>query len=44
VLHLIELVRDIEQMLGELVRRHAWQQHTADAQVDFGSVLLGISE
>ena len=37
----IELVRDIEQMLGELVRRHARQQRTADAQVDFGTLLFG---
>src|SRR5258708_20449074 len=28
-------------MLGELVRRHAWQQHTADAKMDFRTVLLG---
>src|SRR5216684_5701351 len=27
-------------MLGELVRRHAPQQHTADAQVDVGTVLF----
>ena len=40
----IELVRDIEQMLGELVRRHARQQRAADAQVDVGAVLFGISE
>ena len=37
----IELVRDIEQMLGELLRRHARQQHAADAQVDVGTVLVG---
>ena len=37
----IELVRDIEQMLGELVRRHARQQRAADAQVDVGTVLVG---
>ena len=37
----IELVRDIEQMLGEVVRRHARQQHAADAQMDIGTVLLG---
>ncbi len=36
----IELVRDIEQMLGELVRRHARQQRTADAQVDVGTLLI----
>ncbi len=27
-------------MLGEFVRRHACQQRTADAQVDFGTVLF----
>ena len=37
----IELVRHIEQMLGELVRRHARQQRTADAQVDLGTLLVG---
>ena len=37
----IELVRHIEQMLGELVRRHARQQRTADAQVDVGTLLVG---
>ena len=34
----IELICDIEQLLGEAVRRHARQQHAADAQVDFGTV------
>jgi len=37
----IEVVRDIEQMLGQLVRRHACQQHMADAQVDSGTLLVG---
>ncbi len=37
----IKLVRDIEQMLGELVRRHGRQQHAADAQVDVDTVLVG---
>ncbi len=36
----IELVRDIEQMPGELVRRHARQQRTADAQVEVGTLLV----
>ncbi len=36
----IELVCDIEQMLGKLVRRHALQQSAADAKMDFGPVLL----
>ena len=36
----IELVRDIEQMLGELVRRHARQQRAADSQVDVGTALF----
>jgi hypothetical protein len=36
----IELVRHIEQMLGEFVCRHARQQHTADAQVDVGTLLV----
>src|SRR3981081_725430 len=36
----MELVCDIEQMLGEFVRRHARQQRAADAQVDFGTVLF----
>src|SRR5713101_7231234 len=29
----IELIRDIEQMLGETVRRHALQQHSASPKV-----------
>src|SRR5216683_2894674 len=37
----IEVVRDIEQLLGELVRRNAFQQHAADAQVDFGTAVFG---
>ena len=37
----IELVGDIEQMLGELVGRHIRQQRTAYAQVDVNSVLVG---
>ena len=37
----IELVHHIEQMLGELVRRHARQQQPADVQVSVGTVLLG---
>ena len=37
----IELVRDIEQMLDGLVRRHARQQHAPDAQVSLGTVLFG---
>jgi len=35
------LVRDIEQMLGEPVRRQARQQRPADAQVDLGTALFG---
>ena len=31
---------NFEHMLGELVRRHAREQHASDAQVDFGTVLL----
>jgi len=38
----IELVRDIKEMLGELVRPHARQQHAADAQVDVGTLFIGI--
>ena len=37
----IELARDIEQMLGKLVRRHAREQRAADSQVDVGTALLG---
>ena len=37
----IELVHNIEQVLGEFVRRHARQQRTADAQVDVGTLLVG---
>jgi hypothetical protein len=37
----IELVRDIEQMLGEFARCHARQQHAADSQVDVGTVRFG---
>ncbi len=33
-----EVVGDIEQMLGEFVRRHVRQQQTPDAQVDFGTL------
>ncbi len=36
----IELVRHIEQMLGEPARCHALKQHTSDTQVDFGTVLF----
>jgi hypothetical protein len=35
------VVRDIEQVLGEIVRRHARQQRAADAQVDLGPLLFG---
>ncbi len=35
-----ELVRHIEQILGQFVRRHARQQHAADAQVEFGTMLF----
>ena len=35
------MIRDIEQMLGELVRRHARQQRSADVQVSFGNVPFG---
>jgi hypothetical protein len=37
----IELAGDIEQMLGELVRRHARQQRAADPQVDVNSAPFG---
>ncbi len=37
----IELVRDIEQMLGQIVLGHAREQHAADAQMDFGPLLFG---
>ena len=36
----IELVRHIEQMLGEVVRRHARQQHTADMEVEIGTLIF----
>jgi hypothetical protein len=39
------LIRHVEQMLGEFVRRHARQQRTTDAQVDVGTRRSsGISE
>jgi len=34
----IEVVRDVEQILSELARRHARQQHAADAQMHFGAL------
>ncbi len=37
----IELVRDIEQTIGELFRRHAGQQRTTDVQVDIFTVFIG---
>src|SRR3979490_2762378 len=37
----IELVRDIKEMLGDLVRPQARQQRTADVQVDVGTLLVG---
>ena len=37
----VQLIGDIEQMLGELVRRHIRQQRAADAQVNVGAVLVG---
>src|SRR5271166_172917 len=36
----VKLARDIEQMLGEIIRRHVRQQHPADAEMDFGTVLF----
>jgi len=36
----IELVRHIEQMLGEFVYSHTCQQHASDPQVNFGAVLF----
>jgi hypothetical protein len=37
----VELVRHIEQMLGELVGRHAREELAADAQVDFTAASFG---
>ena len=37
----VELIDDLEQMLGEPVRRRARQQRAAYAQVDAGTVLFG---
>ena len=36
----IEMVRDMEQMLAEFVRRHVRQQHTSDAQMEVGALLV----
>ncbi len=37
----IELVRDLEQLFGKLVRRHIREQLTADTQMNIGEALFG---